>query len=197
VYVPGRGWVISRELQEGDELLESAGGTSTVIAARYERHPRGILVYNFRVSESHTYFVRERDSKAEPVWVHNACDIGDAAESGGSSLIPPSASDIQAVTDAINANAKDVGIGLVDTQTGQIYLSPASTTPSHLDLASKALGIEDIDDATDLRGFTLGNIDGQLQFANNPSLNPLNNQMEPQLFENVKAALSSAFGLNR
>ena len=79
VYVPGRGWVVCRELRAGDELVEPCGGVSTVVEARYERHPRGITVYNFRVADSHTYFVREQDSQAESVWVHNSC-LGDAAE---------------------------------------------------------------------------------------------------------------------
>jgi hypothetical protein len=52
--------------------VEPGGGISTVVAASYERHPAGIAVYNFRVSESHTYFVREQGSAGEPVWVHNA-----------------------------------------------------------------------------------------------------------------------------
>lgn len=44
-------------------------------------HPEGITVYNFRVAEAHTYFVRGNDSTAEPVWVHNAENyIDDVAE---------------------------------------------------------------------------------------------------------------------
>jgi len=38
-----------------------------------QRNPReGVTVYNFRVAGTHTYFVREAGSLAEPVWVHNA-----------------------------------------------------------------------------------------------------------------------------
>ncbi|HWE98107.1 MAG TPA: polymorphic toxin-type HINT domain-containing protein [Tepidisphaeraceae bacterium] len=72
VYVPGRGWVVCRELAAGDELLEPTGGVSTVTAVATERHPAGVTVYNLRLAESHTYFVREKVSTAEPVWVHNA-----------------------------------------------------------------------------------------------------------------------------
>jgi len=72
VYVPERGWVVCRELKEGDQLVEPSGGVSTVISARYELHRTGVPVYNFTVAESHTYFVREKGSMAEPVWVHNA-----------------------------------------------------------------------------------------------------------------------------
>jgi hypothetical protein len=77
LYVPGRGWVVSRELQEGDELVQPDGGVSIVVATRHERHRDGVLVYNFMVAESHTYFVRGENSTAEPVWVHNTGCPGD------------------------------------------------------------------------------------------------------------------------
>ena len=78
VYVPGRGWVVCRELEEGDKLVEPSGGISTVVSSRHERHRGGILVYNFQVEQSQTYFVREKGSLAEPVWVHNTCKFGPA-----------------------------------------------------------------------------------------------------------------------
>jgi RHS repeat-associated protein len=112
-----------------------------------------------------------------------------AALSSRRGLIPPPARDIQAVANAVNSNANDLGIGIVDTQTGQIYLSPASVTPSHLDLASQALGIEDVDAANDLRGFSVGKVGNEWQFANNSSLNPVNNEMEPELFDDIKQVL--------
>ena len=46
-------------------------------------------MYNFRVAESHTYFVREQDSTAEPVWVHNACSVtsgNNAAATAGQAI---------------------------------------------------------------------------------------------------------------
>jgi hypothetical protein len=80
VYVPGRGWVVCRELAEGDELVEPTGGITTVVSARHETHREGVLVYNFSVSQAHTYFVREQGSTAEPVWVHNSsCDAAELA----------------------------------------------------------------------------------------------------------------------
>jgi len=72
VYANGLGWVESMDLKVGDEIPEPSGGVSTVIATRQERHAEGIAVYNFRVVQAHTYFVREANSTAEPVWVHNA-----------------------------------------------------------------------------------------------------------------------------
>ena len=73
VYVEGLGWIKALDLEPGHNLLEPDGGTSTVIATRHETHREGISVYNFRVNEAHTYFVREEGSTAEPVWVHNNC----------------------------------------------------------------------------------------------------------------------------
>jgi hypothetical protein len=72
VYAMGKGWIASGEIQPGDQLAEPGGGTTTILASRKEIHRKGITVYNFRVQESHTYFVREAGSQAEPVWVHNA-----------------------------------------------------------------------------------------------------------------------------
>jgi hypothetical protein len=72
VYVEGLGWIEAIDLEPGQEVLEPDGSKSTVIATRHERHLEGITVYNFRVNECHTYFVREQASQAEPVWVHNA-----------------------------------------------------------------------------------------------------------------------------
>jgi hypothetical protein len=71
VYVPNAGWVRARELQLGDQIAEPDGGISTVVECHWQRHPEGVLVYNFRVAEHHTYFVRQAGSEAEPVWVHN------------------------------------------------------------------------------------------------------------------------------
>jgi hypothetical protein len=56
-------------------IAEPNGGISTITAVRTEGHPQGIAVYNFRVQDAHTYFVRADGSQAEPVWVHNASRI--------------------------------------------------------------------------------------------------------------------------
>jgi hypothetical protein len=82
VYINTRGWVDAGHIHVGDQILEPTGGLATVTASRFENHPDGILVYNFRVSRTHTYFVREQGSTAEPLWVHNiylASEV-DAAE---------------------------------------------------------------------------------------------------------------------
>jgi len=66
------GWLSCREARVGDEFVEMDGGRSVIVDTRYQRHLEGIEVYNFRVCQSHTYFVREEGSTAEPIWVHNA-----------------------------------------------------------------------------------------------------------------------------
>ena len=55
------------------EIQEAGGDVTTVAAVRRERFDKYIDVFNFRVAEAHTYFVRAQDSDAEPVWVHNMC----------------------------------------------------------------------------------------------------------------------------
>jgi len=56
----------------GDRLLEPDGSWSQVLATAREEHPEGVAVFNFRVEQAHTYFVRAEGSTARPVWVHNA-----------------------------------------------------------------------------------------------------------------------------
>ncbi len=72
VYALQQGWVEAGKLQAGDTIAEPNGAISTITAVRTERHPQGIPVYNFRVQDAHTYFVRAEGSTAEPIWVHNA-----------------------------------------------------------------------------------------------------------------------------
>jgi hypothetical protein len=109
-------------------------------------------------------------------------------------LRPPPDSAIQGVVNAIAANPRDVGVGIVDTDTGQIYVSPASVTPDHPSLAEDAVGVSDIGDAGHLRGFTFGNDKGKWVFANNSSLNGPGNKMDPELFERIKTTLESKLG---
>jgi hypothetical protein len=73
VYALQQGWVEAGKLQAGNTIAEPNGAISTITAVRTERHPQGIPVYNFRVQDAHTYFVRAEGSQAEPIWVHNAC----------------------------------------------------------------------------------------------------------------------------
>jgi hypothetical protein len=71
VYINTRGWVDAAHIQVGDQILEPTGGLATVTASCFENYTDGILVYNFRVGGSRTYFVREAGSCAEPLWPHN------------------------------------------------------------------------------------------------------------------------------
>jgi hypothetical protein len=70
-YIDAEGWLRSAILRTGDEVIEADGSVSTVIDSRWESRPEGILVYNLRIAEFHTYFIRAEGSTAEPVWVHN------------------------------------------------------------------------------------------------------------------------------
>jgi RHS repeat-associated protein len=64
-------FVCARELGERD-LVVGPNGESQIVAANIrEEHPEGVTVYNFRVEDSHTYFVSERVGQI-PILVHNA-----------------------------------------------------------------------------------------------------------------------------
>lgn len=65
-------FVKAKDLKPGDRPIDSNGAAVTVVSTRYEPHPEGIPVYNFRVAGYHTYFVQARGSRAPPVLVHNA-----------------------------------------------------------------------------------------------------------------------------
>jgi hypothetical protein len=66
------GWAFAKALQVGDFVVGPCGISGTLIATHREEHPEGVWVYNLRIEGTHTYFVRAKDSNAEPVWVHNA-----------------------------------------------------------------------------------------------------------------------------
>jgi len=101
----------------------------------------------------------------------------------------PSDGAIKSIVDAVRTNPKDIGLGIVDTQSGQIYVSPASITPDHPSLVEQALQIWHSDDAAHLRGFTFGMVKRNWKFANNSSLNPDLNTMERELFEAIEKIL--------
>lgn len=85
----------------------------------------------------------------------------------------------------------DPGIGILDIRSGQIYLSVASGLPDgdHASLAEQALGITEADDAGHLRGFVVGFDSKDWRIINNSGLNPNNNRMEPELFEEITNTL--------
>jgi hypothetical protein len=109
IHVPGVGWVLARDLRVGDRITQADGGEAVVVATRWEKHPEGVPVYNFRVGQHHTYFVREEGSTAEPVWVHNAkCgpepNNGEAAQHGSRGHDAA----IEAEIDNLPAKAKNI-----------------------------------------------------------------------------------------
>jgi len=72
-FVADRGWLEARSLSGGDEVIESSGGVSTVLAIEREEHRDGIEVFNFEVEDYHTYFVAQ-DESAAAIFVHNRCN---------------------------------------------------------------------------------------------------------------------------
>jgi hypothetical protein len=44
-----------------------------VVDSVREEHPEGVAVFNLRVEQTHTYFVRQEGLQTEPVWVDNTC----------------------------------------------------------------------------------------------------------------------------
>jgi hypothetical protein len=72
-------WTPAGELKGGDQLMEGSGGMAAVVATRYEAHPEGIEVFNIRIEEAHTYFVRANGFDGELIWVHNMCTEHHAA----------------------------------------------------------------------------------------------------------------------
>jgi hypothetical protein len=71
-WVIGGGWVKARDLKSGQKVTGPDGQPLVVVSSVYEPHPEGVTVYNFKVEDSHTYFVSAENSTGPPVWVHNA-----------------------------------------------------------------------------------------------------------------------------
>jgi hypothetical protein len=68
-FVEGQGWTPAGELQPG-HLLSTATGEWLPVESITNAH-QSVTVYNFRVSNYHTYFIAPRDA-AFDVWVHNS-----------------------------------------------------------------------------------------------------------------------------
>ncbi len=132
-YVQDHGWVKAGTLKAGDEL-NGPDGTSTVVSCRSEIYPQGVDVFNFRVNDSHTYFVRAEGSTAEPIWVHNSYDsrelrrnlieAGETPAGDAAHVVPSSdgwSRRPQHVQDAVSETQgflEDVGIEINDADNG-------------------------------------------------------------------------------
>ena len=103
---------------------------------------------------------------------------------------PPSQDELRAFLKSVGP--ANPGIGLLDTRTGQIYLYAASALADgdHASLAELVLGIVDIDHASHLRGFVIGTDGNVWRIVNHSGLNPRNNRMEPELFDELRRVLS-------
>ncbi len=60
-------WVAAKDLREGDELTLADGSTATITKTYGEQLEEPVIVYNFEVSDFHTYYVTDNG-----VLVHNA-----------------------------------------------------------------------------------------------------------------------------
>jgi hypothetical protein len=123
VYALGHGWIAAGKLTAG-MLLDDLGGRSTVTACRSETHRAGVKVYNLRVHESHTYFVREAGSQAEPVWVHNA--NGSYTNTHASGKTYSGKGDTTRAADSVAEKVDKYGDPLVKTETGLLPKTGAS-----------------------------------------------------------------------
>src|SRR5262249_1859637 len=124
-YLLGQGWVECGKLKPGDTLQEIGGGTATVTQIRRERFPQYFDVYNFRVANAHTYFVRANGSDAEPVWVHNASTAYAKGSSGTNATVDAVAAEIEGATTRAEGILGAGGTG--GTRWGRIYQRYAGT----------------------------------------------------------------------
>jgi hypothetical protein len=98
-------------------------------------------------------------------------------------LLLPSRDEIRKFLVAVSD--RNPGLGIFDKFTGKVYLACATALPGgdHASLVEREMGISDIDDATHVRGFVVGRSGGRLRVINVSGLNPLGNQMEPEVFQ--------------
>lgn len=66
-WVVGKGWVNAGDLKSGDKVLLSSGKIVEITKVEIEKLKKKVKVYNFRVTDWHTYFVSNIE-----VLVHNA-----------------------------------------------------------------------------------------------------------------------------
>ena len=60
------------DLEPGDTVTGPNGELQHLLTTQYEHHPDGIPVFNFEVTDYHTYYVAENGARATPLLVHNA-----------------------------------------------------------------------------------------------------------------------------
>jgi hypothetical protein len=65
-------WVKAKDLKKSDRVVGPHGEIQLVSESKRENHPHGVTVYNFKVADFHTYYVRQEHSENPPILVHNA-----------------------------------------------------------------------------------------------------------------------------
>ncbi|EKQ57371.1 peptidoglycan-binding protein, partial [Clostridium sp. Maddingley MBC34-26] len=77
-WVVNEGWIEAGNLEEGDKVLLSSGKIAEVSKVSKEKLDKAIKVYNFEVSDWHTYFVSDAG-----VFVHNVCKANPSTQGAG------------------------------------------------------------------------------------------------------------------
>lgn len=173
-YDESLGWTQVQNLYSG-ETLRGADGDLTVVSVT--RKPGTDRVYNMTVESDHVYYVGDF-----PALVHNSC-----------ALTPPPSEQVQAARSVLQSESNEVIIGIVDLENGQVYLAPSSSLNGgegggHFDLASEQLGVEDIDQTGNLRGFVVGKDNGNIKIIGNSGLNP-GNRLADELLQGLQQML--------
>ncbi|QDT64699.1 hypothetical protein V22_19400 [Calycomorphotria hydatis] len=74
-------WIAAVDLKLGEQLTGPDGQPLAVVWNTREDHPEGVAVYNFEVTNAHTYYVSAPgDPRGPPVLAHNACGVGGKVE---------------------------------------------------------------------------------------------------------------------
>jgi hypothetical protein len=118
-WLVGTGWVEADRLSVGQEVLQADGSTATIVSSHREHHPNGIVVCNFEVEGTHTYFVSAGEN-AVPLWVHNACIVRFAQGAAGTNpLVDAVGNELRGVVDQAEGILQGGGTG--GTAWGRIY----------------------------------------------------------------------------
>jgi hypothetical protein len=109
-------------------------------------------------------------------------------------LVLPAARKVRKILGTVSSG--NPAIGIIDARTGKVYLSAASDLDGgdHATLIKEALRIYDRERAMHVRGFVVVPEQGQWHVLNVSGLNPLDNQMEAELFEELESMLMPLLG---
>ena len=100
-------WVAAKDLREGDELTLADGSTAIITKTYGEQLDEPVIVYNFEVSDFHTYYVTDNG-----VLVHNANKINDCGVGNDVLALPaPGETSVPARRAAAEKKLSDAAMG--------------------------------------------------------------------------------------